>query len=287
MNQEPHLFPRVLSALPWPSAPVPPARVAALLVALALVAAALVFGASTALAHPELTAPVPVPAAPLAPDPVVQALMAVSCTCSDSEGLTLAAPDCACPPADEDRAVIRAAFEKFPQHVVAEGVATLPALLEAVHDTPRLLKSLRYPDAIYEDMWSTTRSICPEEMGRVFRSGPVDCNTKAIWSIRFRTMLALGYSQDQVLAYYTAEANATQKPEKPFTTESLRFTQASDSTLAVPFAVGALVLIAALVLRAVWRRRRSESTKPAPTPAIPINAEDRAILEDELDDDAY
>lgn len=233
-----------------------------------------------AAVHPEMSHDLPTPPAAEGLSAAERAFSVFWCTCSDDRTMRLSDASCACEEADEDRAILQASVERAREKDIASGAAALPAVLNGVQDTPRLLKALDYPQADFDHLWETSKSTCPAELGRVFRYGPISCHTRARWMLRFKAMLAMGFSVDQIFEFYVEESNAHLEPESPWTVENLRYKPSSSATFLIPILVAVLALMALVGFRRFRNRGKRRTAPTGPT----MSAADRALLEDELDD---
>ena len=149
-------------------------------------------------------------------------------------------------------------------------------------ENPRLRMHVAYDRVAYGTLWGTTRSVCPGEYLQLFKNGPVSCHIRAMWSLRFKAMLALGYSADQAFHFYVHDSNATMTPKTPWTAKDLKYSGRSSITWLIPvlIVVGVLFFMVALHLR---RNRREAAAAAAKERRAELSQDDQDLLDEVLE----
>lgn len=235
------------------------------------------------LGHPVLSADVPAPIAPKGGDARAQALEVFWCTCSEDRRVKLQDPACDCADAKEDRAEMVSDVLGMGKEEQASGKAALQSILNAIEVSPRLRRSIVYSQERFDHLWDTTRSVCPAELGKVYRIGPISCRIRGIWSLRFKAMLALGYSTDSIFDFYVEEVNADHTGEEPYTAHGLKYVPAGNTTIFFPF-VGIACVALAFLFFGKLKGRVQARREPEPLVEPGLSDDERAMLAEELED---
>lgn len=185
------------------------------------------------------------------------ALALFKCPCPASEGVSLARESCTCLAADDARSALREGIlgEKGSSENLV--VAQVNGILEALEGSPELKRSLIFDQGDFQYLWDTTRSICPAELMKVYRIGPISCRIRDVWKMRFQTLLSMGLSTEAIFGFYVREVNADRDQEDHYHAHDLKYVPAGNSPVAIP----ALIAVVAGTLFWFSRRRKQEKAE--------------------------
>ncbi len=218
------------------------------------------------------------------------ALALFKCPCPASEGVSLERESCSCVAAEDARSALREGIqaEKASSEILV--VAQVNGILEALEESPELKRSLIFEQEDFQYLWDTTRSICPAELMKVYRIGPISCRIRDVWKMRFQTLLSMGLSTEAIFGFYVREVNADREQEDHYHAHDLKYVPAGNSPVAIP----ALIAVVAAALFWFSRRRQQEKSdiKGAGTAAAPaepvtpkgLSEAEAKLLAAELDD---
>lgn len=116
---------------------------------------------------------------------------------------------------------------------------------------------------------------------------PLSCGNSREWSSRFKVLLAEGMSQDEILSVYLDAKNSSLDPgEAPWTLEDINTDSKKGLTWIVPAVVitGAAGIFTSVMLTMRNRRSQVATADAGVSKQAKISAEERVILDDELDE---
>ena len=248
---------------------------------------ALLAGADSACAHPDMETPLFRDLPQSEEGRVAQALTVFACPCGPAGKGKLISPSCDCKAAVEDRAMLKEGVTSASEKDIKSGKAVLEAILDAIESEPRLRRSIKFNQKDFDHLWDTTRSVCPAELLKVYRIGPISCRIRAIWGLRFKALLALGYSTEEIFESYVLEVNAGLPEDKQYAAHELLYVPAGNVAITLPIVAG---LIAFLGLRLVKRRRlkkkeKAQHGKPVSgSKSGDLTEAEKELLREELED---
>ncbi|NUN16411.1 MAG: heme lyase CcmF/NrfE family subunit [Myxococcales bacterium] len=116
---------------------------------------------------------------------------------------------------------------------------------------------------------------------------PLSCGNSREWSSRFKVLLAEGMTPDEIRHVYLDAKNSSLAPgEAPWTLEDINTDSKKGLTWIVPAVVitGAAGIFTSVMLTMRHRRGQVPEAEPAKNKATAMSPEERAILDDELDE---
>jgi hypothetical protein len=246
---------------------------------------AFVFGATETVAHPDLESPLLRPLPPAQEGRVQQAYGLFSCTCPNLASVPLGAPQCGCKEAVEDRRVLEEGLKGHEKQELDSGLALVETVLDVIEAEPRMRRALNFPQEKFDVLWDTTRSVCPAELLKVYRIGPISCQIRATWGLRFKTFLALGYEVPEIFNFYVQEVNVDLPEEKQFEAHQLKYEEAGNAAIFLPLIGGIVVFGAFRMFRA--RRRKSQEGSGVQSNKSKhrrLSSAEEALLREEIED---
>ena len=145
-------------------------------------------------------------------------------------------------------------------------------------------RALQFSQQAFDELWDTTRSVCPAELLKVYRIGPISCRIRATWGLRFKTFLAVGYTVPEIFEFYVQEVNEDLPDEKKYAAHELKYEEAGNVTIFLPVA-GAIVVF--VVLRTFRRRRSATREGESGTSSSKyrkLSEAEEALLREEIED---
>jgi hypothetical protein len=165
------------------------------------------------------------------------------------------------------------------------------ALMDFLDLDPANERMLVYEQSEHSKMMSTTNCYCGCSDAMSLSQCPLTCENSKEWNTRFKVLLAEGYHPPEIRSVYLASKNEALAPgERAWTFEDLDTDSDKNVTWFVPAVVvgGAGAAFAALMAALKRRRQQAHAHATPSTPRAPrksaLSAEERALLEDELDE---
>ena len=109
--------------------------------------------------------------------------MLFRCPCPGKDALKLSESGCDCEAAVSARTDLSNTIAAESASNEKALNAQLNGILESLEGSPELKRSLIFEQEDFQHLWDTTRSVCPAELMKVYRIGPISCRIRDVWKI--------------------------------------------------------------------------------------------------------
>jgi len=185
----------------------------------------------------------------------------------------------------EDRRLLEEGLNGHEKAELDSGLALIETVLDVIEAEPRMRRALKFSQEKFDELWDTTRSVCPAELLKVYRIGPISCRIRATWGLRFKTFLALGYDVPEVFDFYVQEVNVDLHEEKQYEAHELKYEEAGNATIFLPL-VGAIAVFGAVRMFRARRKKpkKPEEGEPKKSKYRQLSSAEEALLREEIED---
>lgn len=194
----------------------------------------------------------------------------IACVCANQGQVaidtvhSLADPACTCRYAARVRADLRDALAPLATAALADKRQVAEQLEAAfVPIAPEYERVWRYPAADYAWWLDDVRCVCDGCKPTIFFSKcQLSCSPAIVYKLRARIFFALGFSRDELLAYYLAEFNAGKPPREQQTQHWLLPRKQREQGWLVPLLLITLAIGGLVFTTKAWARRTRAAAVP-------------------------